>query len=502
MDINISIAVIGGLVLYAFLRVLLHITQDAREPQAIDTLVPFMSPIMNMIMRGSTYFKSRSSVPIYTLRLPGARLYIVNSTALIPFVQRKAPTISFTPILIKVAAGIMAFSKTGMDIVGRDPTGKHSLLEESAKNNHFSLTPGPRLHELNKRAMRLISKSLGDLHGVTSPPVLKLHEWISRTIIMTSTETMYGPRNPFRDPGTIQIWQEFGTGFVPLIVNFLPQLFDRKPVRAREALVKCFESYYENGGYENPEVSSLIRNRYGIFHERGLSTKDIARHEVGSSLALLINTIPATFWFVYHLFSDPVLLEICRRELSGGVVVGDDGTRSVDLAFIKTACPTFLSAFKETLRFHGINVAARVVLEDTLVNNQFLLKKGGILLIPGAVQHGLESVWGHDASDFNYLRFIRVQADQKKRHNPAAFRVFGGGSVVCPGRYFATTEILGRWTTPTVYHSNPGISFQQPDHDVEVEIRPRDEWKWKISVLQPEETVGASTLGDLNVTDA
>jgi cytochrome P450 len=262
----------------------------------------------------------------------------------------------------------------------------------------------------------------------------------------------------------------------------------------------------------------LVKNRYDLFHQRGLSTADMARHEVGSSLALLINTIPATFWFAYHLFSDAALLETCRRELSKGIRVDGSGTRSVDLAFIKSSCPTFLSAFQETLRFRGINVAARVVVEDTLVDNQFLLKKGGILLIPATVQHRLVSVWGDDADEFNYLRFVRESGSKKKaRHDPAAFRVFGGGSVVCPGRYFATTEILamaalmilrfdmapcsGVWVTPTVHKSNPGISFQQPDSDIEVEVRPRDASKWEISVLRQDEAAGTLSGGDLAVTD-
>ncbi|KAI1439191.1 cytochrome P450 [Xylaria sp. CBS 124048] len=528
----VEITLIGILGIYALLWVSLQSTQDAREPRAMDTSIPFISPLINMVMRGSTYFQSRSSEPIYTLRLPGARLYIVNSTSLIPPVQRKSQTISFAPILVQVAAGIIGFSRSGMDVVGKDPTDEHSLLETSARNNTLTLTPGPRLHELNQSATRHISQSLDELKAAgkgKGESVLRLHEWVSRTIIKTSTETMYGPMNPFRDERNIGIWQEFGAGFVPLIVNVLPQLLARKSVLARAKLVKCFEEYFQKQGHTHPEASALVRNRHALFHERGLSASDIARHEVGTSLALLINTIPATFWFVYHLFADASLLRICREELSRGVVTAGEqgqgqgqgqGRQSVELAFIKTACPTFLSAFKETLRFHGVNVAARVVVEDTLINEAYLLKKGGILLIPGAVQHALPSIWGEDAGEFNAARFLT-----KRRHNPAAFRVFGGGSVVCPGRYFATTEILalaalmvlrfdvrpcggegegeGRreWVMPTVHKTNPGISFQQPDEDVEVQVQARDACQWEIVVSRPDETAGMTSLGDVTVTN-
>jgi hypothetical protein len=101
----------------------------------------------------------------------------------------------------------MAFSQAGMDIIGKDTLDEHSLLEESAKNNHLTLTPGPRLHELNRRATSKISQSLDDLNQGQGPKVIKIHEWISRTIIMTSTETMYGPQNPFRNPANVGVWQ-------------------------------------------------------------------------------------------------------------------------------------------------------------------------------------------------------------------------------------------------------------------------------------------------------
>lgn len=302
---------------------------------------------------------------------------------------------------------------------------------------------------------------------------------------------------------------------MPLLLNLIPQITARKYVQAREVLVEAFERYFEDKGYADPEACPLIKDRYELFCERGLPLKDIARHEVGSTLALLLNTIQAVFWLVYHLFSNPAVLAECRRELSEAVTE-NNGTCTVDLAYIKTSCPVFLSTFKETLRFRGINVAARIVLNDTLVGEQYLLKKGGVVLIPGIVQHNSKSVYGDDAALFNHRRFVRESGSKPKRFDPLAFRIFGGGSVVCPGRYFATTEILalaamialqfdvrprrGSWPTPTVEKSNPGITLQQPDSDIEVEVSPRDTRVFRMTVTGSEERAAAST-GDLVVTD-
>ncbi|KAL4974461.1 hypothetical protein BDW66DRAFT_87889 [Aspergillus desertorum] len=45
------------------------------------------------------YYKIHRQLPIYTLRLPGVRLYVENSAPLISAVQHHPRTFSFSPIL-------------------------------------------------------------------------------------------------------------------------------------------------------------------------------------------------------------------------------------------------------------------------------------------------------------------------------------------------------------------------------------------------------------------
>lgn len=146
-------------------------------------------------------------MPMYTLRLPGIRLYILNSTALIQPLQQEIINISFEPILIKVAAGIMGFSKTGLDIVSKDVPNEHNFLQASGVTNNLTLAPGPRLHALNSRAVRIITQSLNHLAVTKAPLQVSLHEWISGQVIKTASEAMYGPNHPFKDPVNVKAWQ-------------------------------------------------------------------------------------------------------------------------------------------------------------------------------------------------------------------------------------------------------------------------------------------------------
>lgn len=299
--------------------------------------------------------------------------------------------------------------------------------------------------------------------------------------------------------------RKYEAGIIPLMIDVLPRLSARPYVQAREALVQAFVRYYQEEGPKSPEASPLIQAQYKVHSSAGIPLEDIARLEVAISVAIISNAMPASFWLIYHLFSDPVVLEDCRQELSGGVKT-QDGVHRIDIDYVKNRCPIFVSTFQETFRIHSTSVASRVVLEDHLLNGQYLLKKGGIVLIPASVQHSLEAAWGPDVDKFYHKRFLRET--RGKRYNPVAFRAFGGGSTLCPGRHFAATEILafaalvtlrfdvrppnGLWIPPTVENSNPATSIHQPDHDIQVEVSPRDNCEWVVDFSGSDKTMQIS----------
>lgn len=315
--------------------------------------------------------------------------------------------------------------------------------------------------------------------------------------------------------------REFEAGILPLMASPLPSTTARRYIRARETLFKAYMTYYENKGHENPQASAFIRERYQYQSAEGLSLEDIARSEALGSIPLLSNTMPATFWLVYHIISDPAALADCREELTrtlrtggGQDGAGADAVRSIDVGYIRRQCPVLLSTFKEVFRHHGIGVSSRVVLEDHLLDGRFLLRKGNVLLIPGVVQHQERSVWGEDAGEFSHRRFVAggggaaaaAEVGPKgvgRRLNAVAFRGFGGGSTLCPGRHFAATEIMAfaalfilrfdarpasgaGWSAPSVDKTNLATSIHQPDHDLEIEVRLRGEYRgrWEVKLSE------------------
>jgi len=53
----------GAIAAYIFLRCLLAFTHDSKEPVALQTMIPFLSPIIGMRKKGRFYIDLRSVFP-------------------------------------------------------------------------------------------------------------------------------------------------------------------------------------------------------------------------------------------------------------------------------------------------------------------------------------------------------------------------------------------------------------------------------------------------------
>ncbi|KAI0186914.1 cytochrome P450 [Astrocystis sublimbata] len=383
------VAVFAGIfVTYIFVLALLQRTQNANEPPAIDTTIP-------------------SHLPMYTLRLPFVRLYVVNSPRLVQIVQKQVRTISFAPILVRMASTAMGVSQDAAKIISENHLSDDGFVHGVTAAIRPSLSPGPKLNALNRSAVQIIAASLDKVARHPTAVNPNLVEWVYRQVMIATMEGVYGPLHPFRDPDI----QKAFLGFVKLMINILPALTARKSVQARNAMRSAFRRYFDDSAYEDLEASPLIKAKQ------------------------------ATFWLIYHLYSDTELLAACRAELAEAIQDRGD-TRLVDMACVRNKCPLLFSTFREVLRFYGIGISTRVVLEDTVLDNNFLVKKRGLIFIPGAGHHRLQSAWGEDADKFLARRSLKDNTKTGRGYDPVAFRAFGGGSTLCPGRHFAATEIM------------------------------------------------------------
>lgn len=182
----------------------------------------------------------------------------------------------------------------------------------------------------------------------------------------------------------------------------------------------------------------------------GVSKEDIAHFDLSVSYGLVVNTVTATAWALFYLYSHPSLLEDVRTGMSSYIHVSSDsphGTlHEAHIHDIITTSPLLSTLVQETLRLQSTNASSRIVLEDTLLEDQYLLKKNSIVLVPSAELHADPSVWGPSSKDFDPSRFMpkntAARTKQGAKISASAYRAFGGGDSVCTGRYFAANQIM------------------------------------------------------------
>lgn len=289
---------------------------------------------------------------------------------------------------------------------------------------------------------------------------------------------------------------KFEKSSAALVVKILPRFLAGMTVEAREHITQAFVNYFCSGGHN--EASDLVKARFE-FISKVHNIKDlrqISRMEVAGALGLISNTIPACFWILYHVVSDPALLAECMAELESCIQKKDD-INYLDIKSIRTSCPTLTSTSHEVLRFYGVQLSVRKVVEDHMLDEEFFLKKDSYVIVPSAVQHFGKSLWGMDVDKFDPKRFMRAAMSGNASKNIGSrvgFHGFGGGRHLCPGRHFAMAEIMsfvalivlqfditpvkGVWAAPKSRKlSSMGTTTTLPDHDLDIILTPRAEQK-------------------------
>ena len=180
-----------------------------------------------------------------------------------------------------------------------------------------------------------------------------------------------------------------------ILIGVLPSVMARKSLAGREKVVQAFEKYLLAGGHK--EASILMQKRYEVSAKNGIAVKDIARFEIGGAIAILVNTAPAAFWMLLFVYAHPGLLEDIRKEV--GIIMTETSDsagkiRHIDITTLKSTCPLLTSTFQEVLRYRSMGTSVRQVMEDTILENRWLLKKDSMIQMPSRVIHTSSSLWG------------------------------------------------------------------------------------------------------------
>ncbi|TGJ81735.1 hypothetical protein E0Z10_g7020 [Xylaria hypoxylon] len=435
----------------------------AKEPAVIASGIPFIGHVLRMMLSGGKYIKNigmrNRHLPIFTLPVPRSRIYIVTDPSLAAAVQRASKVLSFTPIIPEVTERVLGLDKATMNITRKNldpgPGDERGFLADIQDMVYAWFGPGSYLNEISLDAARDLRSEVlafAALEAHCSPEIpMDLLAWVRHLVTVSTAKYFYGPQNPIAlDPELEECFWDFDHGLSKLLINMFPSVTAGKAYKGREQLVKALEQYLENGHHKLG--SMIVQKRVEIALQHGWTLRATARSELSFLFAGIVNATTSSFWILLQIFAEPQLLSIVREEIAQILRPTESdkgpnpGNYRLSITDLKDRCPMLVAVYRECLRLGSDNYSTRMVKEDTLLADRYFLKKGAVVQIAGGVIHSDQSIWGDNVDDFNPGRFLeRKQQSGSMRQNqihPAAFRAFGGGKTLCPGRHFAMNEIL------------------------------------------------------------
>ncbi|KAI1325941.1 cytochrome P450 [Xylariaceae sp. FL0255] len=465
-----------GVAIFLTLYVLLYQAStrkhDANEPPIIASPIPFIGHILGMAVFGGKYIKNlgirNKHLPIFTLPVPNSRIYIVTEPSLAAAVQRASKALSFTPIIPEVTERVLGLDSATNEITRKNldpgPGDERGFLADIQDMVYAWFGPGSYLNEISLEAARELQREVvsfaaslpnaqtDDAASEAMQQPVDLLLWVRHFVTVSTAHYFYSSQNPIAlDPSLEQAFWDFDHGLGLLLMNIAPSITASKAYSGRERLVKALEEYLENDTHKTG--SKIIQKRVEIALQHGWTLRAAARSELSFLFAGIVNATTATFWILLQIVADATLLGTVRREIEG--VLRPDGESQdqqqkeqssaggckLKISDLRDHCPMLVAVYRECLRLGSDNYSTRMVKENILLADQYFLKKGAVVQIAGGVIHADESIWGKNVDEFNPSRFLSEGSGSSKIH-PAAFRAFGGGKTLCPGRHFAMNEIL------------------------------------------------------------
>ena len=159
------------------------------------------------------------------MKLPGQKMYVVKTLELVQAIQKLPKVLAFPPIEAKFSSQICGSSTEAHDILMKNVNGDEGnwgLSMETYEAMRTALKPGAALDDMNRHMMQNIAASLDNLLSGGSQTVkIQLSEWLRDSVTVATTNSVYGPQNPFKEKDVANaFWYVPHDGFCRILHGF------------------------------------------------------------------------------------------------------------------------------------------------------------------------------------------------------------------------------------------------------------------------------------------
>ena len=145
---------------------------------------------------------------MFTISIPGQKMYIVTSMHLIQSIQKQPKTLAFPPIEAKFASKVCGTSQEAYEILMKNVNGDEGhwgLSIESYEGMRAALKPGEGLDDMNRAMVQEVAGCLDKLSIQIEAGNNKigLSEWLRDIVTVATTNSVYGPQNPYQNKAVV-----------------------------------------------------------------------------------------------------------------------------------------------------------------------------------------------------------------------------------------------------------------------------------------------------------
>ncbi|XP_062413637.1 cytochrome P450 7B1 [Pungitius pungitius] len=424
------------------------------EPPLIEGWIPYIGKALEFGRDAHKFLEEHKKKfgDVFTVRIAGKYMTFVMDPLLYPSVIRHGRQLDFHEFSDKVAPVTFGYPP----IRG----GKFPGLPEQIGRT-FQLLQGDGLSALTESMMGNLMLLFrqdylgGPLPGEASGDWKSagMYEFCNSIMFEATFLTIYGrPASASRHSDTGLLRRDFVRfdNMFPLLIAQIPIRLLGRTKAVRDKLIDYFLPHKMSRW---ADTSLFIRTRSELFEQYdALRDVDKAAQHFAILWASVGNTIPATFWAMYHLASHPEALREARREIQSVLELrgGVSGSQDVRLHREQLEKLVYLeSAISESLRLSSASMNIRVAQEDFSLRldagRSVAVRRGDFVALYPQTMHMDPEIY-EEPQSFRADRFLQDGVEKTDFYKDGQrlryyLMPFGSGSSRCPGRFLAVNEI-------------------------------------------------------------
>ncbi|KAL4808792.1 putative cytochrome P450 [Aspergillus unguis] len=412
------------------------------EPKTVPYWIPFIGPAISFRdfdqAVTDTISKFNSKAP-FSVTLYGSPLYIITDPIDAAQVNRHSRAFALEPLakqmFVKFGISELAVERLFRPDPSFSPFRGSALhaVDQIIELYRAHISPSNGLDsfvedDITPRIARVLSPD-----ALATSTTASLHELCVSALVNPIVSAYYGDIILRIQPHFAERYMAWEKTSWKFLLG-LPKFMSKDMLAAKRDMVGVFVEYFSlspgERGHENLWVSSVERT----LRDLDLTNEEIGRIFMLHTSSIIGNMYKLSFWLLAHILHNAALLNDVSLEVKPAF---NPETRVVDHTYLTESCPRLDSLYSEVLRLVVSSPMTRQVTADTAIGDVTVPKGAKVLIMYRHLHHDT-ATWGPTPEVLQPERFLHDKALGTR----PAYRPWGAGKHVCPGRFLAKKAVF------------------------------------------------------------